>query len=85
MKTFQINYKGHQVRVENSLLGERLVVDSETQDEQRGCALRSRLWGRIRNGDGTTETIKVSLGGWLGTHCCIFIDDKLVHRNGVGT
>jgi hypothetical protein len=80
MTTFQTSYKGHQVRVENGWLsGERLIVDGETQDEQLGYAVRSRLWGRIRNADGTAEVVKVSLGGWCGVSCRIFIDDRLVY------
>ena len=80
MKTFQTSYKDHQVRVENGWLsGERLIVDGETQDEQIGFAMRSRLWGKIRNADGTAECIKVSLGGWFGISCRIFIEDKLVY------
>ncbi len=79
MKTFLTNYKGHQVRVENSFGVERLIVDGEIQDEQIGFAMRSRLWGKLRNADGTAESIKVSLCGWLGITCRIFIDDKLVY------
>ncbi len=79
MKTFQTSYKGHQVRVENGWFGERLLVDNEVQDERRGLAFRSRLWGSIRNGNGAAEWIKVELGGWCTTHCRIFIGDKLVY------
>jgi hypothetical protein len=80
MKTWQTNYKGHQVRVENRWFsGEKLIVDGETQDEQNGFAMRSRLSGKIGNADGTAESIKVSLGGWFGISCRIFIDNKLVY------
>jgi len=80
MKTWNINHKGHEIRVENGWLsGERLVVDGETQDEQKGFAFRSRLWGKIKNGDGAGEAIKVSTGGWLIVGCSIFVDDKLIH------
>jgi hypothetical protein len=78
MKTWNIKYKGHAIRVENGVSGERLIVDGELQDEQTGFAVRSRLWGRIRSGDGGGEVVKVSLGGWFGTDCRIFVDDKLI-------
>ena len=79
MKNWNLNYKGHQIRVENGWFsGERLIVDGELQDEQKGFAARSRLWGKIRNGDGAGETIKVTLGGWLSISGRVFIDDKLV-------
>jgi len=80
MKTWNINHKGHEIRVENGWFsGERLIVDGETQDEQRGFAFRSRLWGRIKTGDGAGEPIKVSLGGWMGISCRIFVGDILIH------
>ena len=80
MKAFLTNYKGHQIRVENGWVsGERLVIDGETQDELLGFALRSRLWGSIRNGSGAAEFIKVELGGWSATECRIFVNDKLVY------
>ncbi len=79
MKTFQTSYKGHQIRVENGWFGERLLVDNEVQDEQRGLAFRSRLWGWIRNGNEAAESIKVELYGWITTNCRISIHDKLVY------
>ncbi len=79
MKTFQTSCKGHQIRVENTWSGERLLVDNEVQDEQRGLAFRSRLWGSIRNGNGAAEPIKAELWGWITTTCRIFIGDKLVY------
>lgn len=79
MKTWEIAYKGHEIRVENrALSGERLVVDGETQDEQKGFAFRSRLRGKIVDGEGAGETIKVSLGGWFTVSCSIFVDEKLI-------
>ena len=79
MKTWHIKHKGHEICVENGWLsGERLIVDGEMQDEQKGFAFRSRLWGKIRSGDGTGEIIKVTLGGWCGVACRVFVDDKLI-------
>lgn len=80
MKVWNTTYKGHPIRIENGWFsGERLIVDGETQDEQRGFAFRSQLTGRIRSGDGEGEPIRVSLGGWLAISCHIFIDDRLIH------
>lgn len=79
MKTWNIQYKGHEVRVENGwFTGERLIVDGEMQDEHKGFAFRSRLWGKIRVGDGAGEIIKVTLCGWFGIACRVFIDDRFV-------
>ena len=78
MKSWNVKYKGHDILVENRIVGERLIVDGELQDEQRGFALRGRLWGKIKNGDSAGEIIKVSLGGWWTVGCRIFVDDGLV-------
>ena len=79
MTTRIANYKGHEIRVENGWTsGERLFVDGVMQDEQLGFGFRSRLWGKIGDGDGLGETIKVSLGGWTSIDCRIFVDDKLL-------
>ncbi len=82
MKAWQVQYKGHDVRVENSWFGgEKLVVDGKIQDVGMGMAMRSRLWGTIKGGEGEGERIKVSLGGWFGIDCRIFIDDELILAN----
>lgn len=79
MKIWNTQYKGHQITVQNGWLsGERLIVDGKLQDEQKGFGIRSRLFGKITDGDGAGEIIKVSLGGWFGINCSIFIDDKLI-------
>lgn len=63
MKAWEIDYKGHKVRIENTWFGgEKLFVDGELQDEQVGFDFRSRLYGRIKNRDDENESIKVLLG-----------------------
>lgn len=78
MKSWNMKYKGHDIRVENRSGGERLIVDGDLQDDQQGYAMRSRLWGKIKSGDGAGEVINVSLGGWWTVGCRIFVDDALV-------
>ena len=55
------------------------MIDGELQDEQIGCAMRSRLFGRIKNGDASNESVKVSIGGWFTMGCRIFVGDKLIY------
>ena len=74
MKKWEINYGGNTILVENRVSGERLYVNGELQDEQIGFAARSRLWGKLQTG----EEIRVTIGGFLGIHCRIFINNKLV-------
>jgi len=81
MKAWQVQYKGHDVRVENGFRGEKLIVDGKIQDAEMGFGFRSRMYGTIKDGDGAGEKIKVSLGGWIGIGCRIFIDDELVLGN----
>ncbi len=80
MKSWEVRYKGHQIRVENTLSHERLFVDGEFQDEQFGMGLRSRLFGKIRSADGAGEKVRVSLGGWF-VQCRIFADDHLIYHS----
>ncbi|MEG2290723.1 MAG: hypothetical protein RSA29_14705 [Clostridium sp.] len=81
-KFWKLDYKGHKITVENTWFnGERLYVDDELQDEQVGLSSRSRLFGIIKFGDGSGESIKVSLGGVWVINCRIFIDNKLVTSN----
>ncbi len=80
MKIWNVQYKGHEIRVESHWFsGERLVVDGELEDEQLGCGFRSWLSGSIPSGgDGAEESIKVSLGGFFTVGCRVFVDHKLV-------
>lgn len=81
-KIWEVNYKGHRIRVENSWFGEKLIVDDELQDEQIGYGCRSRLFGKIKSGEGQGEIIKVSAGGTWTVACRIFIDDRLILSKG---
>ena len=81
-----MSYKGHAIRVENhkrglfflGLAGERLIIDGQLQDERNGITNTSRLSGTIKNGDGTGEHIKVSLGGMVRVQCHIFVNDVAI-------
>lgn len=72
------HYKGHTICVKNSGGCERLFVDDELQDEFFGFGIRSRMHGRIRDGEAAGEEVKVSLGGWWGNACRIFVDNRLI-------
>jgi hypothetical protein len=77
MKTWSVEYKGHKIEVVNGGRdGDQLIVDGEIQDRITGLTLQSRLFGRIRSGDGEGEQIKVSLGGWFSVKCHIFSNDN---------
>ena len=78
MHTWSTHYKGHTIRVENSGSNERLFVDDELQDEFFGFGVRRRLHGRIRDGEAAGEEVNVSLGGWWGALCRIFVDNRLI-------
>jgi len=81
MKTWRFTHKGHPVEITNNVFRERLKVDGELQDEHNGLGLRTRLFGRIKSGDGAGEAIKVSLGGFWSIACVVFIDDAEVFRS----
>lgn len=80
MKEWNTTHKGHQIRIENGWFsGERLFIDGELQDEQIGYALRSRLYGTIRDENAPNEAVKVSIGGWFTMGCRVFVGDKLIY------
>lgn len=81
MKKWEIQHKGHTIRVESSVSNERLFVDDELQDEYFGLGVRSRLYGIIRKGDGYGEQVKVALGGGWFVQCRIFVDHHLVFHS----
>ena len=71
MKKWDVHYKGHTIRVENSFAEQRLFVDDELQDELYGAGFRSRMYGEIRDEDAAGEEVKVSLGGTWQIICRI--------------
>jgi len=82
MKKWHIKYKEHDIEIQNSWFkGEALLVDGTLQDQRIGFAVRSQLYGKIENGQGEGETIKVSLGGWFCCNCIVFINNKEVFRS----
>ena len=81
MKTWRLTYKGHTVEVTDSAFRERLVVDGTLQDEHAGLGFSTRLFGKIKSGDGIGEDIKVSLGGFWSVGCIVFIDNTEVFRS----
>ena len=81
MKKWLFKYKEHDIEVTNRIRGEELRVDGELQDAQTGIGVRSRLYGRIKSGQGEGERIKVSIGDWFVVNCIVFIDDREVFRS----
>ncbi len=78
---WDVHYKGHTIRVENSFAQQRLFVDGELQDELYGAGFRSRMYGKIRDEDTAGEEVRVSLGGTWQVNCRIFIDNRLVFHS----
>ena len=78
--TWKIKYGSHSIQVENTWNSEKLFVDGVLQDEQVGFRLSSRLFGKVKNEDGETEDIKVSIGSsCLKVQCRIFVGERLIY------
>lgn len=78
--TWEIKHSSHRIRVESTWDQKKLWVDGVLQDDQPGCALSARLFGKLKNEDGNFEDIKVSLGlGICETKCRIFVGDTLIY------
>ena len=81
-KEWKVDYKGHDIVVQNSISKERLFVDGEFQHENFGIGFRSKLYGKIKTGQEEGMEVKVILGGFWTVQCRIFINQTLVfHSN----
>ena len=79
--SWEFDYKGHKIAI-RTRPHSRLMVDGAVQDETFGFGTRSRLWGRVKSGDGAGEQIRVSVGGgWRSYTCVAWIDDVEVFRS----
>lgn len=74
MKTWNVDYFGNNIHVENEVLTERLFINGRLQDETKGGGERAKLIGRLPDG----RLVKVSLGGFLTIHCTIFVEDEKI-------
>jgi len=81
MNKWDVHYKGHRILVENSSVQQRLFVDNELQDEFFGFGFRSRMYGKIRDGNASGDQVRVSLGGFWQNICRIFVDNRLVFHS----
>lgn len=80
-KTFETNYSGRQIVVENRWLeGEKLYVDGELQDENLGLSFRGVLNGKLKRMDGVKH-IKVTVGGFFTIQCKVFVENELVYSS----
>jgi hypothetical protein len=81
---WDVSYNGQTIRVDLSGYEQRLFVDEELQDAFSGFGFRSRLYGKIRDGDAAGEEIRVSVfcNFWGRLICIVFVDSRLVfHSN----
>lgn len=74
MKEWNIRYEGNEIRVENRWFGEKLFINNQLQDIGRGLSSRAKLIGKLADG----RMVKVSIGGSLGIHCTIFVEDEMI-------
>lgn len=83
MRHWEVEYKGHRIRVENELLAERLIIDGAVQTSTRGPATSRELRGEIAVGPGATEPVVAELkeGTDEGVACRIFVSGQLVYAS----
>lgn len=74
MKVWEINFEGHEIRVENRTDSERLYINSKLCDEGFGIASRAKLIGKLWDG----RLVKVNIGGTFGIRCDIWVDNDLI-------
>lgn len=83
MRHWEANYKGHHIRVENELLGERLIIDGVVQDAPKGLASRRTLHGTVTDASGSTEPVVLELaeGTDEAAACRITIGGQAVYSS----
>lgn len=82
--SWEVKYGAHRIRVESTLTSEKLFVDGVLQDELTGLHLSARLFGKVKNEDGQTEDIKVSVGFYcFNAKCRIFVGERLLYSTDV--
>ena len=74
MKTWNIDYYGNNIHIENEVLTERLFINGKLHDETRGGGERAKLIGRLPDG----RLVKVSLGGFWAIHCTVFVEEEMI-------
>lgn len=80
MTVWQTNYKGHEIRVENTLRGEKLFIDNELVTKDSNL-LSSELRGQIPSGDGKGEEVVAMLrSGLIGIGCRVVVNGVELFR-----
>lgn len=74
MKTWNVKHEENEIRVENGWKAERLFINNKLHDEGRGIATRSKLIGRLPDG----QLVKVSIWSGFRIHCTIFVEDEII-------
>lgn len=74
MKTWNTNYQGNNIHIENDVLEERLFINGKIHDQSRGYGERAKLIGRLPDG----RLVKANLGGFWKIHCTVFVEDEKI-------
>lgn len=74
MRIWEVEYKGHVIRVESGLFRRQLLVDDEIQDARSGVTLSTRLLGRITRGDGLGEPVMAGVKTFWPMKCEVIVN-----------
>lgn len=83
MAIWEADYKGHRIRVENSVLGEKLFIDNQLASKDSHL-FRSELRAVISAGDGQGEEVVAMLhAGLMGVGCRVVVNQVELFRHSV--
>ncbi|MGE7793559.1 hypothetical protein [Lysinibacillus fusiformis] len=79
-KVWQLDYKGHIIRIVNAVTEEVLAINNEVVDKKSRDNMFKQIYpyvtlkGKITEADGTISTVKVKIGGLLSLNIVVKVN-----------
>ncbi|WP_336633992.1 hypothetical protein [Lysinibacillus fusiformis] len=83
-KVWQLDYKGHVIRIVNAVTEEVLSINNEVVDKKSRDSMFKQIYpyvtltGKITEGDGTISTVKVKIGGLLSLNIVVKVNGTIL-------
>ena len=81
-KVWQLEYKGHIIRIVNAVTEEVLYINNEVVDKKSRDSMFKQIYpyvkltGEIIEANGTISTVKVKIGGLLSLNIVVKVNDN---------
>ncbi|QDQ03203.1 hypothetical protein FOH38_23730 [Lysinibacillus fusiformis] len=83
-KVWQIDYKGHVIRIVNAMTEEVLYINNEVVDKKSRDNMFKQIFpyvklkGEITEANGTVSTVKVKIGGLLSLNIAVKVNGTIL-------